>query len=229
MHRYVARELEALSHDLSEMATAAEAAVGRAVQSLLERDLELAEDVLRGDVMIDRLEVAIEERCLRVLALYQPEAGDLRLIAMALKLNTDLERIGDQAVNIAERSIELLKEPGLETPQPLAELARMALAMFRASIDAFSARDTGMARAICLRDDAVDDMDDRIVRDLVDRMLVDRRWISRAVQLILVSRHLERVADHATNIAEDVIYLVEGRTIKHHLAASGAAPPEPAS
>jgi phosphate transport system protein len=223
MERHADQEFEALKQDLVRMATLAETAIGKAIQALILRDVEMAEDVIRADDTINRMELSIDERCLRMLALYQPEASDLRFIAMSLKINNDLERIGDQAVNIAERSIELLKERTLKPFIDIPYMAEIVQAMLKHSVDAFVHRDTVLARAVCQRDDEVDSLDEQIFRELLTYMLEDQRTITRAVRLILVSRSLERVADHATNIAEDVIYLVEGRHIKHHLAASGAS------
>jgi phosphate transport system protein len=197
-----------------------ETAIGKAIQALLLRDIEMAEDVVRSDEAINRLELVIDERCLRMLALYQPEAGDLRFIAMALKINNDLERIGDQAVNIAERSLELFKEATLKSFIDIPMLAQLVQAMLKHSVDAFVQRDTVLARSVCERDDEVDALDEQMFRALLTYMLEDQRTITRAVNLILVSRNLERVADHATNIAEDVMYLVEGKHIKHHVTLS---------
>ena len=218
MERHADQEFDALKQELVQMATLAEAAIGKAIQALLMRDVGMAEDVIRSDDGINRLELAIDERCLRMLALYQPEASDLRFIAMALKINNNLERIGDQAVNIAERALELLKEPSLKPLIDIPRLAQLVQAMLTDSVDAFVQRDTGLARSVCERDDEVDALDDQIVRELLTYMMQDHRTITRAVNLILVSRHLERVADHTTNISEDVIFLVEGKQIKHHLA-----------
>ena len=184
------------------MAALAEAAIGQAVHALLRREVELA----------------VDERCLRALALYQPEASDLRFIAMALKINNDLERIGDQAVNIAERSLESFKEPSLKPLIDIPSLAEWAQGMLKDSVDAFVRYDAPMARSVCERDDPVDQLDEQSFRGLLTSMMQDHKTITRAVNLILVSRHLERIADHATNIAEDVIYFVEGKTIKHHIA-----------
>ncbi|PIQ84782.1 MAG: phosphate transport system regulatory protein PhoU [Candidatus Omnitrophica bacterium CG11_big_fil_rev_8_21_14_0_20_63_9] len=223
MERHVDQELEELKQDLVRMAGLAEAAIGKAIHALLLRDVAMAEDVLRADEAINRFELAIDERCLRMLALYQPEASDLRFIAMSLKINNNLERIGDQAVNIAQRTIELLKEPSLKPLIDIPHLAQLVQAMLKHSVDAFVQRDTVLARSVCQRDDEVDALDDQIFRELLTYMMQDHRAITRAVQLILVSRHLERVADHATNIAEDVIYLVEGRQVKHHAQDSVSA------
>ena len=214
-------ELNELKDDLIQMGRLAEIAIGDAIRALLVRDLELAEDVLRSDDAINRLELAIDERCLRAMALYQPAAGDLRFIAMALKINNDLERIGDQAVNIAERAVELMKEPPLNPLMDIPRMAELVQMMLTQSVDAFVQRNAELARAVCARDDQIDALDDQIFRELLAYMFEDHAAISRAVQLILVSRHLERVADHATNIAEDVIYLAEGRQVKHRSALAG--------
>ncbi len=218
MERRASVEIEEIKHELARMAALAEAAIGKAIHALLVRDVSLADDVIRGDPAINRLELAIDERCLRVLALYQPEASDLRFVAMALKINNDLERIGDQAVNIAERSLELFKEPSLKPLIDIPSLAGWVQLMLKDSVDAFLRHDTQLARSVCGRDDQVDQLDEQIFRELLTYMMQDHRAITRSVNLILISRHLERVADHATNIAEDVIYLVEGRQIKHHAA-----------
>jgi phosphate transport system protein len=218
MERHADQEFGELKRELVRMASLAEVAIGNAIHALLLRDVARAEEVLRSDGEINRLELAIDERCLRMLALYQPEASDLRFLAMALKINNDLERIGDQAVNIAERTLELLREPSLKPLIDIPHLAQLVQAMLKHSVDAFVHRDSALARSVCERDDEVDALDDQIFRELLTYMMQDPRAITRAVNLILVSRHLERVADHATNIAEDVIYLVEGKNVKHHLA-----------
>lgn len=218
MERHVDHELAELKQDLVRMATLAESAIGKAIRSLLIRDMDLAEEVLRSDAAVNRLELEIDERCLRMLALYQPEAGDLRFIAMALKIDNDLERIADQAVNVAERALMLLREPPLKPLVDIPHMAEMVQLMLKQSVDAFVHRDTVLARAVCQRDDAIDRLDDQLFRELLTYMMENHQAITRAVNLILVSRHLERVADHATNIAENVIYLVEGQQIKHHAA-----------
>ena len=225
MTRHADEELEGLKGELVQMATLAEAAIGHAIRSLLVRDSVMAAEVARSDQAINQLELAVDERCLRVLALYQPEASDLRFIAMALKINNDLERIGDQAVNIAERSLELCKEPPLQPLVDIPQLSQRVQTMLRHSVDAFVRRDAELARSICRHDDDVDALDEQIFHELLTHMMQHQRAITRSVNLILVSRHLERVADHATNIAEDVIYLVEGRQIKHNVLAD---PPQPA-
>ena len=218
MERHLDLELAGLRDDLVRMAGLAEAAIGLAVKALVSRDAEMARQVIASDDAINTLEVEIDERCLRTMARYQPEAKDLRFLAMALKINNDLERMGDQAVNIAERTQELLKEPLLKPLIDIPRMAELAQRMVKDCLDAFVQQDVMRARGVCRQDDQVDQLDDQIFRELLTYMMQDPRAITRAVHLILVSRHLERIADHATNIAEDVIYLAEGKTIKHHIA-----------
>ncbi len=218
MERHLDLELAGLRDDLVRMAGLAEAAIGLAVKALVSRDAEMARQVIASDDAINTLEVDIDERCLRTMARYQPEAKDLRFLAMALKINNDLERMGDQAVNIAERTLELLKEPLLKPLIDIPRMAELAQRMVKDSLDAFVQQDVARAREVCRQDDQVDRLDDQIFRELLTYMMQDPRAITRAVHLILVSRHLERIADHATNVAEDVIYLAAGKTIKHHLA-----------
>ena len=218
MQRHVDLELSQLKDELVRMASLAETAIGLAVKALVSRDAELARQVIASDEAINLLEVDIDERCLRIMALYQPEARDLRFLAMALKINNDLERMGDQAVNISERALDLLKEPLLKPLIDIPRMAEIAQRMVKDSLDAFVQQDVDKARAVCRQDDEVDRYDDQIFRELLSDMMEDPKAVTRAVQLILVSRHIERIADHATNIAEDVYYLVRGTTIKHHLA-----------
>jgi phosphate transport system protein len=185
---------------------------------LVDRNPTLAETVIREDVGINQLEVQIEELCLTFLARYQPEAKDLRFIAMVFKIVNDLERVGDQAVNVSERTLDLLKEPLLKPLIDLPTMAQLAQQMLKDALDAFVRRDADLARAVCRRDDEVDHLNDQVYHELLVYMTQDAKTITRAVDLILIGRHLERVADHATNIAEDVYYLVHGTTIKHRLA-----------
>ena len=216
MERHVDLELRRLKDELVRMAGLAEAAIGLSVKALVSRDAEMARQVIASDDAINTLEIEIDELCLRTMALYQPEAKDLRFLAMALKIINDLERMGDQAVNIAERTLELLKEPLLKPLIDIPRMAEVAQRMVKDSLDAFVQQDVERARAVCQRDDEVELYDDQIFRELLTYMMEDPKAITRSVNLILVSRHLERIADHATNIAEDVIYLVEGKNIKHH-------------
>ena len=220
MDRHIDMELTRVKDELVRMAGLAEAALGLSVKALVSRDAEMARQVVASDDAINTLEIEIDELCLRAMALYQPEAKDLRLLTMALKINNDLERMGDQAVNIAERTLELLKEPLLKPLSDLPRMADLVQRMVKESLDAFVQQDAARARAVCRQDDEVDRYDEQIFRELLTYMMEHPQAITRAVNLILVSRHLERIADHATNIAEDVIYLVEGKTIKHHVAES---------
>jgi phosphate transport system protein len=218
MDRHFDAELAHLRERLLAMAGLVEEAIGRAIHALVSRDAKLTQQVIQSDKPINMLEIEIDEFCLKLLALYQPEAKDLRFIAMALKINNDLERMGDQAVNIAERTQELLKEPLLKPLIDIPRMAEVAQRMVKESLDAFVQQDVERARAVCRQDDEVDRYDDQIFRELLTYMMEDPKAITRSVNLILVSRHLERIADHATNIAEDVIYLAQGLTIKHHVA-----------
>ncbi|MBI3320066.1 MAG: phosphate signaling complex protein PhoU [Candidatus Omnitrophica bacterium] len=218
MERRFDEELRQLKTRLFAMAGMAEQAIGKAVKALVDRQASLAQEVLREDAAINRLEVEIEDACLTLLARYQPEARDLRVIAMIFKIVNDLERVGDQGVNIAERTLDLLKEPLLKPLIDIPKMATLAQQMLKDVLDAFVNQDAELARAVCRRDDEVDRLNDQIYQELLGYMTKDPQTITRAVDLILVGRHLERVADHATNIAEDVYYLVRGTTIKHRLA-----------
>ena len=218
MERHIDVELRRLKEELVRMASLAEESIGQAVKALVTRDAELARQVIEGDKEINNADIGIDELCLRLLALHHPEARDLRFIAMAFKINSDLERMGDLSVNIAERTLDLLKEPLLKPLIDLPRMAELAQAMVRDSLDAFVRQDAALAKQVCERDDAVDQLNDQIFRELLTYMLQDPKTITRSVGLILIGRHIERIADHATNIAEDVVFLVQGRTIKHHVA-----------
>ena len=217
-------ELKHLQERLLSMASLVEQAVGRAMSALTTRDEELAHQVIESDEPINMMEVEIDDLCLRLLALHHPEAGDLRFIAMAFKINNDLERMGDLAVNIADCTLRLLAHPLLKPLIDIPRMAQIAQGMIKDSLDAFVRRDPRLAAAVCGRDDEVDGIKDQLFRELLTYMMQDPRTIERAVDLILVGRHLERLADHATNIAEDVVFLVEGRSIKHHIAEKEPGP-----
>jgi phosphate transport system protein len=217
MDRQIDTELNALNEKLLHMARLAEASVAKAVKSLRERNEGFAQDVFKGETDLHLLEIDIDELCLRLLALRQPVASDLRFITSAMKIGSNLERVGDLAVNIAEISVDLLKQPPLKPLIDIPRLASLAQGMIKDSLDAFVNRDEKLARAVCERDDEVDSLNDQIFRELLTYMMSDRTTIDRAVGLILIGRHLERIADQATNIGEDVIFLVLGKTIKHHI------------
>ena len=218
MERRFDEALKQVRERLFAMAGMAEHAVGKAVKALVDRQAALAAEVIYDDAAINRLEVEVEESCLALLARYQPEARDLRFIAMVFKIVNDLERVGDQGVNIAERTLDLLKEPLLKPLIDIPQMALLAQQMLKDALDAFVNQDAERARGVCRRDDEVDHLNDQVYHELLVYMTQDPKTITRAVDLILIGRHLERVADHATNIAEDVYYLVRGMTIKHHLA-----------
>jgi len=214
--RHFQEELDVLKSRLLEMGGLAEQRVRRAVQGLAEREHDLIESVLIGDEPINALQLEIDDRCLKLLALQQPMASDLRLITSAMKINADLERIGDQAVNIAENAIKMLAAPPLKPLIDLPRMAERAERMTRDSLDAFVRRDVTLAREVLSQDDEVDGLKDTIFRVLLTYMMADPGTIERALALILISRNLERIADHATNIAEDVIFLVEAKDVRHH-------------
>jgi phosphate transport system protein len=217
MERHFDEELNALRKNLIRASSLAEEAIAKATRALVDRNSELAEEVIHQDDAINKLEIEIDKQCLRLLALRQPIAIDLRFISSAMKINGQLERIGDEAVNIAERALWLLKEPPLKPLIDIPRLAIMAQGMVKDSINSFINKDADLARSVCERDDEVDDLNTQIFRELLTYMMEDRAAISRAIQLILTGRHLERIADHATNIAEDVIYMVMGSDIRHHI------------
>jgi phosphate transport system protein len=214
-HHY-GEELAALKNRLLRMGGIVEQRVSQAVLALMERRAELADAVIEGDREVNDLQIEIDDRCLKLLALQQPMASDLRLITAAMKINADLERIGDQAVNIAENANQLLSQPPLKPLLDLPRMAEIAQQMTRDSLDAFVHRDSPLARKVLERDDEVDQLKDQNFRVLLTYMMADPGTIERALGLILVSRNLERIADHATNIAEDVIFLVEAKDVRHH-------------
>jgi phosphate transport system protein len=218
MARHFHEALEALKQTLLAMGGMVEDQMRHAMQALLDRDDALASAVIERDRRVNAYEVEVDEQCVELLALHQPTAGDLRFITTAMKIVTDLERIGDQAVNIGQRVIELNREPQLKPYIDLPRMAARAQAMVKESLDAFVARDTDLARRVCAEDDEVDALKEQIFRELLTFMMEDPRAIPRAIRLILISRCMERVADHATNIAEMVIYLVEGKMVRHGLA-----------
>jgi phosphate transport system protein len=218
MSRHFHEELEALKQTLLAMGGLVEDQIRHAMQALLDRDDALASEVIERDRQVNAYDVEVDAQCVELLALHQPAAGDLRFITTAMKIVTDLERIGDQAVNIGQRVIELNREPQLKPYIDLPRMAARAQAMVKESLDAFVARDTELARRVRAEDDEVDALKEQIFRELLTFMMEDPRCIPRAIRLILISRCMERVADHATNIAEMVIYLVEGKMVRHTLA-----------
>lgn len=217
MERHFDEELRHLKETLLRMSSLVEEVISGAVKALVTRDEALAKKVLVCDDQIDMLEVEIDDLCLRLLALYQPQARDLRFITYSMKINNDLERMGDLSVNIAQEAIHLLNIPSGKTLTDIPRMAALTQQMLKDSINAFVTNDVQLAKNVTLRDDEVDALNHQIFRDMLAHMTQDTKNATRAVDMILVTRNLERIADHATNIAEDVIYIVEGKVIRHHL------------
>jgi phosphate transport system protein len=213
--RHYEEALQELHHKVLEMGGFVERQIADAVRSLVARDPEAARLTIERDKTVNRMDVEIDELCLRLLALHQPTARDLRFITTALKITTDLERTGDMAENICERAIELSQEPLLK---PLIDIPRMASIgqrMLRESLDAFVREDVDLALKVCQDDDEVDQLTSQVFRELITFMVEDPHTITRALRLMFVSKYIERVADHATNIAEMVIFMVKGKSIRH--------------
>ena len=215
MSVHLQRQIERLKKDVVSLCALAEEQVQMAVRALLNRDEEMARRVERRDMEIDQREVEIEEECLKTLALHQPVAGDLRFIVSALKINNDLERIGDMAANIARKAVTLATLPPLDIPFDLQGMADKTQTMLRDSLDAMVNSNPELAGSVCARDDEVDRMKHEIRAKAEAMIRQDPRHLTAMLNLLAVSRNLERIADHATNIAEDVVYLVEGRIIRH--------------
>ena len=209
-------ELEALQSRLLEMGGLAEERVRAAIQGLVTRDPALFEKVLLGDEPINQLHIEVDNRCFRLLALHQPMATDLRAIVAAVKINTDLERVGDLAVNIAEAGTRYISHPPVKKLIDIPQMGDIAQAMLRDALDAFVKRDTRLAHEVLNEDDRLDSLKTQVFRDLLTYMLKDQSTVEPSLDLILVSRHLERIGDHATNIAEDVIFMVSALDVRHH-------------
>jgi len=216
METHFQQELNGLKKELLKMAGLAEQAIANAIDALVKRDSALAEKIIREDKAINDIELEIDDLSLKLLALHQPMAADLRFITSAMRINIELERIGDLAVNIAERALSLNQEPQLKPYIDIPRMAEITKNMVKEVLDAFVSGDPDLARAVCERDDQVDDLNDQVFRELLSFMIADPKTITRAVHLIIVSKYLERIADHATNIAEGVIFMVKARVIKHH-------------
>jgi len=215
-HRHFHDELSELKSTLLAMSAEAQTALSASVEALLQRDSTKAAQVISGDHRIDGFELEIEEQVVKLLATQQPMARDLRLLMAAMKISNDLERVGDHAVNIAQSAERLLVSPPIVPEPEIVEMARLARRMLSDALDAFVRADAQAGRALCRRDDQVDALHDSVFRILLTHMMETPHIISAAMELFLVSRNLERVADLATNIAEDIVFMVEGKTIKHH-------------
>jgi phosphate transport system protein len=216
MAKQFEEELDLLKQQLLKMATKAEEMIHHSVQALVQRDLGIAADIPEQENDVNRLQLEIDEQCFRLLALRQPMAHDLRFIIAAMKISSDLERIEDQSVNIMEHTEVLLEFPLLKPLIDIPKIAEITKGMVRDALDSWVEGDAPKARQIVLRDDEVDGLKNQIYRELLTYMISDPRTIQVGLRLILVARNLERIADHATNIAEDVVYMVEAKDIRHH-------------
>jgi phosphate transport system protein len=209
-------EISKLKKMLFEMATSVEEMIAKSIKALKDRNMIMAEEVIKSDAKINEMEIDIDNQCIRILALYHPEAEDLRTVSMIMKINNDLERIGDHAVNIAEKTIYLADKPPVKPLIDIPKMADKAIQMLQESLDAFVNKDAELAIEVCKRDDEVDSLEPQIVRELITYMIGDPQTIDRSLNLILIAREIERVADLATNIAEDTYYIVSGKSLKHH-------------
>jgi len=209
------RELDELKGLILRMGSMVETAIRDAVASLVERNSDLAREVIKKDHQINALDVEIDEECIRLIAIRQPRAGDLRFITTAMKITTDLERMGDLAEDIAERAIELNEEPILKPYIDIPRMSEIVRGMVRGALDALVKGDTGLAINVIKKDDEVDSLNVQVFNELLFFMIQDPHTVSRATRITYVSKYLERIADHATNIAEMVVYMVEGKMIRH--------------
>ena len=209
-------EMIELKKNISEMASMVEEMIGKSIKSLKDRNMILAQEVINSDDDVNKMEVEIDNLCIKILALYHPEAEDLRVVTMIMKINNDLERIGDHAVSIAKMTIPLSDQPHIKPLLDIQRMADKAIEMLNESLDSFMKLDSEMAVQVCMKDDEVDNLEPQIVRELMTFVMSDPQIIDRALRLIFIARHLERVADLATNIAEDAYYITTGEVLKHH-------------
>lgn len=217
MERHIDQELKELNKDILRMGAYAEEAILKSIEALKNRDKELAKSVIKNDEIIDKLDLAVDERCIDLIARYQPMAKDLRFITTGMKINAELERIADIAVDIAQRTLEIVDKPLLKPLVDIPKLTTIAQNMVKMAIDSFVKGDIELAKKVLLSDSEADNLRNLIQKELIeDYMLKDASTAPRAVQLLLIARFLERICDHTTNIAEDVIYMVQAEVVKHH-------------
>ncbi len=217
MERHLDQELKELNKEVLKMGAYAEEAIFKSVEALKNKDRDLAKNVINNDANIDKLELAVDERCIDLIARYQPMAKDLRFITTGMKINSELERIADIAVDIAQRTLEIVDKPLLKPLVDIPKLAAVAQNMVKVAIDSFVKGDIELAKKVLLSDPEADNLRNLIQKELVeDYMLKDASTAPRAVQLLLIARFLERICDHTTNIAEDVIYMVQAEVVRHH-------------
>jgi phosphate transport system protein len=219
--RHYEAELKGLHVKILEMGGLVEKQIADAVAAMINRDDDQARLIIDRDHTVNRMDVEIDDLCIRLLALHQPAAGDLRLITTGLKITTDLERIGDMAVNICERILELNQEPQLKPLIDLPRMAEVAQHMLRESLDSFVREDVELALAVCREDDVIDDLNSQLFRELLSYMAENPQTTSRGIRLLFIGKYLERIGDHATNIAEMVVFMVRGKSIRH----MGQVPP----
>lgn len=213
--RHFDEEMELLKQKILRMGAMVEDQVSRSIKALIERNSDLAKKVIENDHLVNALDVEIDEDALRLLALHQPAAGDLRFITTAMKISTELERMSDLAENISERVTELNEELPIKPYIDIPRMAEWSQKMVKESLDAFVRKDSDLGRKVCGDDDFIDDLNKQIFRELLSFMIKDSRFIATAIRISFISKYLERIADHATNIAELVVYLVEGKIIRH--------------
>ncbi len=217
MERHFDEELKDLRKDILKMSDLARESIAKSVEALKNRDKAQAQNVIDADSKIDEMELVIDEKCIDLLARYQPMAKDLRFVTTGIKINADIERIADLAVDIAQRVLELADKPLLKPLIDIPKLSEVAQNMVREAIDSFIKKDVALANKVVASDTEADNLRNSICTELTnDYMSHDISTVTRAVPLLLIARHLERICDHATNIAEDIIYMVEGKTVKHH-------------
>ena len=217
MPRHFDEELKELHREILKMGVMTQEGIFKSIESLKNRDKAQAQAVISSDERIDELELAIDEKCIDLIARYQPMAGDLRFIATAMKINADLERIADLAVDISQRALEIIDKPVLKPLIDIPKLSEVAQKMVKDAIDAFVNRNVELARIVVRSDSQADSLRNKVSDELInDYMARDAKTVDRAVPLLLIARYLERICDHATNIAEDVIYMVEAKVVKHH-------------
>jgi phosphate transport system protein len=217
MARHFDEELKELHKEILKMGVMTQEEIFKSIESLKNRDKSQAQGVISSDERIDELELAIDEKCIDLIARYQPMAGDLRFIATAMKINADLERIADLAVDISQRVLEIIDKPILKPLIDIPKLSEVAQKMVKDAIDAFVNRNVELARIVVRSDSQADSLRNKVSDELInDYMAKDAKTVDRAVPLLLIARYLERICDHATNIAEDVIYMVEAKVVKHH-------------
>jgi len=226
--RHFVEELEQLKSMLLEMSSLVESAIYRSITAVVQKDESLAHEVLKNEGRINQIEIEIDEFAISLLALQQPMAQDLRFLVASLKINNDLERMGDLAVNIANRALSLLNEPIVKPMIDIPHIAALVQSMVRKSLDAFVSRDADLARSVLASDDGVDDLRNASFHELISFMEQDPRNIRQSVDLLSVVRNIERIADHATNIAEDVMFLAKGIDVRHHAETrEGSRPMSP--